>query len=301
MRNEPSHGEPTGAATRLFDRVVTYGRMIRFSHSVFALPFAFSGAALAAARSGISVTQILWISAAMVSARSAAMGFNRLVDREMDAENPRTSGRELPRGIISPAAVRAFVAASSVLFVFSAYRLNGLCLILSPVALGVVFLYSYTKRFTWTTQFFLGMSLAVAPIGAWVAITGRLDLEILLLGGAVFAWVSGFDVLYACQDVDFDRRFGAYSIPQRFGVTRSLRLARVLHGAAFLLMLAVGLQFDLGTLYWCGMPVVAALMVYEHTLVRPRDLSRIPIAFMNVNAAISGVYFLFTLGDILLT
>jgi 4-hydroxybenzoate polyprenyltransferase len=281
-------------------RIVTYGRMIKFSHSIFALPFAFTGAALAAAHSVITGSHILWIAVAMVSARSAAMGFNRLADREMDAANPRTAGRELPAGVISPRAVSLFVAVSSCVFVFSAYRLNGLCLALSPVALGIVFIYSYTKRFTWATQFFLGLSLAVAPVGAWIAITSHLDGGVLLLGGAVFAWVSGFDVLYACQDIDFDRQYGAYSIPQRFGAEKALLFARLLHGVSFVLMIAVGLRFDLGAIYWAGMPVVAGLMVYEHLLVQPDDLSRIPIAFMNVNAAISAVYFLFTLGDLVL-
>lgn len=283
----------------LVERIVTYGRMIKFSHSVFALPFAFSGAALAALEAEIRLAQVFWIAVAMVGARSAAMGFNRLVDREMDAANPRTASRELPKGLISPGAVRALIAISSAALILAAWRLNPLCFALSPVALGIVFFYSYTKRFTWATQFFLGLALSVAPIGAWIAIAGSLDPEILLLGGAVLAWVSGFDIIYACQDVEFDRGHGVNSIPQRFGVLRGLAIARALHAISFLLMVAVGARFGLGVIYAAGLVVVVGLMVYEHRLVKPDDFSRLGVAFMNVNAAISAVFFVFTLGDVL--
>ncbi len=283
----------------LVERIVTYGRMIKFSHSVFALPFAFSGAALAALEVDISLIHVFWIAVAMVGARSAAMGFNRLVDRDVDAANPRTAARELPRGLISPGAVRVLIAISSAALVLAAWQLNPLCFALSPVALGIVFFYSYTKRFTWATQFFLGLALSVAPIGAWIAITGRPDAGILLLAGAVLAWVSGFDIIYACQDLAFDRAHGIYSIPQRFGVRRGLAIARVLHAVSFLLMAAVGVSFGLGTIYTAGLVVVAGLMVYEHSLVKPDDLSRLGVAFMNANAAISTVFFAFTLGDVL--
>ena len=283
----------------LVERIATYGRMIKFSHSVFALPFAFSGAALAALQAEVRPVQVFWIAVAMVGARSAAMGFNRLVDREMDAANPRTAARELPLGRISPSAVRVLVAISSAALILAAWRLNPLCFALSPVALGIVFFYSYTKRFTWATQFFLGLALSVAPIGAWIAIAGSLDPEILLLGGAVLAWVSGFDIIYACQDVEFDRGHGVRSIPQRFGVLRGLAIARALHAISFLLMVAVGVRFGLGVIYAAGLVVVAGLMVYEHRLVKPDDLSRLGLAFMNVNAAISAVFFVFTLGDVL--
>ncbi len=283
----------------LVERIVTYGRMIKFSHSVFALPFAFSGAALAALEVDISLIHVFWIAVAMVGARSAAMGFNRLVDRDVDAANPRTAARELPRGLISPGTVRVLIAISSAALVLAAWQLNPLCFALSPVALGIVFFYSYTKRFTWATQFFLGLALSVAPIGAWIAITGRPDAGILLLAGAVLAWVSGFDIIYACQDLAFDRAHGIYSIPQRFGVRRGLAIARVLHAVSFLLMAAVGVRFGLGTIYTAGLVVVAGLMVYEHSLVKPDDLSRLGVAFMNANAAISTVFFAFTLGDVL--
>lgn len=283
----------------LVERIATYGRMINFSHSVFALPFAFSGAALAALEAEIRLAHVFWIVVAMVGARSAAMGFNRLVDRDMDAANPRTAARELPLGLISPGAVRALIAISSAALILASWSLNPLCFALSPVALGIVFFYSYTKRFTWATQFFLGLALSVAPIGAWIAITGSLDPEILFLAGAVLAWVSGFDIIYACQDVVFDRGHGIYSIPQRFGVRRGLVIARVLHAVSFLLMAAVGVRFGLGIIYAAGLVVVAGLMVYEHRLVKPGDFSRLGLAFMNVNAAISAVFFVFTLGDVL--
>ena len=285
----------------VIDRIWTYGRMIKFSHSVFALPFALSGAALAATRSGVTAEQIGWIVAAMVGARSAAMGFNRLADREMDAENPRTANREIPRGVITPAAVRFFVALSSGLLVFAAYRLNPLCFALSPVALGIVFLYSYTKRFTWGTQFFLGLSLSVAPIGAWIAVTGSLDPEILLLGGAVLAWVAGFDTIYACQDMAFDRAYGIYSLAQRFGIRRALLAARALHVVALLLLVQTGRVFELGPIYAAGVLVVAGLLLYEHRLVRDDDLSGLNVAFFNMNGMISCIYFVFTLGDIVWT
>jgi len=257
---------------KVLDHIVTYGRMIKFSHSIFALPFAFSGAALASRTTAITPQVVAWIVLAMVGARSAAMGFNRLVDRGIDAENPRTASRELPRGVISLLAVEVFIV--------------------------IVFFYSYTKRFTWATQVFLGLSLAVAPIGAWIAVTGRLDPAIFLLGGAVLAWVAGFDIIYACQDTEFDRRFGLRSIPQRFGVRRALIASRLLHALSFGLMVAVGWTFSLGTLYAVGVAIVGGLLVYEHRLVRHDDLSKAAIAFMNLNATISTVYFLFTLGDV---
>ncbi|MBT4137993.1 MAG: UbiA family prenyltransferase [Candidatus Latescibacteria bacterium] len=284
----------------VFDRVVTYGRMIKFGHSIFALPFAFSGAALAAVQNGILPEQVLWIVVAMVGARSAAMGFNRLVDRNMDAANPRTANRELPRGVISPLAVKVLVLISSGVLVFAAYMLNPLCLALSPVALGIVFLYSYSKRFTWATQLFLGVALALAPIGAWVAVTGRLDVEILLLGGAVLMWVAGFDVIYSCQDAEFDQQFGMYSIPQRFGVATALMIARIFHLLAFVLMLGVGHVFGLGTIYFIGVFAVGGLLIYEHVLVRNQDLSKAGMASLTMNGVVSVVYFVGTMADLLI-
>ncbi|MBK34163.1 MAG: 4-hydroxybenzoate octaprenyltransferase [Gemmatimonadetes bacterium] len=284
----------------MFDRVIAYGRMIKFSHSIFALPFAFSAAVLAATETSLTPRVVFWIVVAMVGARSAAMGFNRLVDRQMDAENPRTAGRELPQGVISPVAVTALVVLSSLILVFAAYKLNRLCFALSPFALFIVFFYSYTKRFTWATQLFLGLALSVAPIGAWIAVTGYLSPKVLLLGGAVMFWVSGFDIIYATQDERFDRSFGVYSIPQRFGIARALWISRVLHVISFALMLVVGRVFGLGSIYFVGVFAIGGLLVYEHRLVGPNDLSRAAMAFMNLNAIISCVYFAFTLADVLL-
>jgi len=279
---------------------MTYGRMIKFGHSIFALPFAFSGAALAGVKTGILPEQVFWIVVAMVGARSAAMGFNRLIDREMDAANPRTANRELPRGVISPLAVKVLVLISSFVLLLAAYILNPLCLKLSPVALGIVFLYSYSKRFTWATQLFLGVALALAPVGAWIAVTGRLDVEILLLGSAVLMWVAGFDVIYSCQDSEFDKQFGMYSIPQRFGVVKSLIIARIFHLIAFVLMMGVGQVFNLGMVYFVGVFAVGGLLVYEHVLVRNQDLSKAGMASLTMNGVVSVVYFLGTVGDLLI-
>ena len=273
--------------------------MIKFSHTIFALPFALSGVVLASMHSDITVSTVGWIVVAMVGARSAAMGFNRWADRRMDAENPRTANRELPSGQISSAAVIAFIVASSAVLVFASHQLNELCFMLSPVALGIVFFYSLTKRFIWATQLFLGLALSVAPIGAWIAVTGTLNVEILVLGGAVLLWVAGFDIIYATQDVEFDRQFGAFSIPQRFGVPAALWISRGLHLVAFAAMLAVGMVFDLGWVYHAGVVGIGMLLVYEHRLVRPDDLSKAGIAFMNLNAAISVAYFVVTAVDVL--
>jgi 4-hydroxybenzoate polyprenyltransferase len=273
--------------------------MIRFSHSIFALPFALSGVLLASTRADITAGTVAWIVVAMFGARSAAMGFNRWADRKMDAENPRTASREMPTGQISSGSVLVFITLSSLLLAYAAYRLNPLCFLLSPVALIIVFFYSLTKRFTWATQFFLGVSLSVAPIGAWIAVTGTLDYEILALGGAVLLWVAGFDIIYATNDANFDRQFGAFSIPQRFGITRALWIARFLHLIAFLAMLSVGQVFGLGTVYYAGVMCIGLLLIYEHRLVKPDDLSKAGIAFMNLNAALSVAYFVFTAVDIL--
>jgi 4-hydroxybenzoate polyprenyltransferase len=274
-------------------RALAYGRMIRFSHSVFALPFALTSAVLAARESGVEARQILWIVVAMVAARSAAMGFNRLADQAIDARNPRTAGRELPRGVLSRSEAWAFVAISTVAFVLAAALLNPLCLALSPVALLIVFGYSYTKRFTAASQLALGLSLAVAPVGAWLAIRGRFEAVPLVLGAAVLLWVAGFDTIYACQDADFDRREGLHSIPARLGVPRALVLARALHVGAILLLIGLFRIAPLHPLYLAGVAVVAGLLAWEHTLVRADDLSRVMQAF-NLNGWVSLGYFAFT-------
>lgn len=270
-------------------RLLTYGRMIRFSHSIFALPFALTSAALAA-REGFLWSQIGWIVLAMVGARSAAMGFNRLADQEIDARNPRTAARELPKGVLGRREVWAFVLASAGLLVLAAWRLNPLCLALSPLALGIVFGYSYTKRFTALSHFVLGLALGVAPVGAWIALRGRFDPEPVVLGLAVVLWVAGFDIIYACQDAEFDRSQGLHSVPAVLGIARALVLARVVHVGAWGLLLALYFMVPLHPVYLLGVAGVAALLAYEHSLVRPNDLSRVNVAFFTLNGWISVGY-----------
>jgi 4-hydroxybenzoate polyprenyltransferase len=278
----------------LLGRIALYGRMIRFSHSVFALPFALSSAVIAAG-TGISWRQVAWILVAMVGARSAAMGFNRLADQRLDARNPRTAARELPRGALSRGEVWVFVAASAATLVVAAAMLNPLCLALSPVALLIVFGYSYTKRFTALSHVFLGLALAVAPMGAWLAIRGRFEAPPVVLGLAVLFWVAGFDTIYACQDEAFDRAEGLHSLPARLGTRRALVLARFFHVIAVALLAAVYALAPLHPLYLAGVAVVAGLLIYEHSLVRADDLSRIDAAFFTVNGWISLGYFAVTL------
>ena len=275
-------------------RVAVYGRMIKFSHSVFALPFALASASLAA-REGFRFSQIGWIVLAMLGARSAAMGFNRLADQAIDTRNPRTASRELPRGLLRRTEVWAFVLASAGLLVVAAARLNPLCLALSPLALAIVLGYSYTKRFTSLSHLVLGLALAVAPVGAWLGIRGRFAAEPLVLGLAVLLWVAGFDTIYACQDAEFDRREGLHSLPARLGVARALLLARLFHALAVLLLLALYALTPLHPVYLVGLFGVTALLVYEHSLVRADDLSRVDVAFFTLNGWISVGYFASTL------
>ena len=271
-------------------KITTYLSFIRFSHSVFALPFALIGALLAWRTAPFSWLQVVWIVVCMVSARSAAMGFNRLVDARWDALNPRTAMRELPRGAMSPRAAAVFVLASSAVFVSGAGRLSTLCLILSPVALAIVFWYSLAKRYTTYTQLFLGLAMAVAPVGGWMAAGGRAGVEPWLLGLAIGLWVGGFDILYACQDLDFDRRQGLRSIPVRFGVSRSIWLSRIMHVATIVTMAALWRAADLPPLYMAGVAIVACLLVYEQSLVREGDLSQVKKAF-DLNGYVGIIYF----------
>jgi 4-hydroxybenzoate polyprenyltransferase len=265
-------------------RLVTYASFVRFSHSVFALPFALTGALLALHRIGDWSLgnvgwRVLWIVVAMVAARSAAMGFNRLVDASYDALNPRTAMRELPRGAMTRREAIVFVLVSSAVFVFAAWRISTLCLILSPVALAIVFWYSVAKRVTSYTQLFLGLAMAVAPVGGWLAAGGRGGWEPWLLGLAIGTWVGGFDVLYACQDLDFDRAHGLRSIPVRFGVARSLAISRAMHVITVGCLLALAWTASLGGIYLAGVIGVAALLVYEQSLVSEHDLSQVKRAF----------------------
>jgi 4-hydroxybenzoate polyprenyltransferase len=272
-------------------RLRTYASFVRFSHSVFALPFALAGALLAAEHATVTWVMVGWILVAMVAARSAAMGFNRLVDARLDALNPRTANRELPRGVMTRREATAFVVISSAVFVFAASRLNSLCFALSPVALAVVFWYSLAKRFTTWTQLFLGLAMAVAPVGGWLAVGGRGGWEPWLLAVAIGAWVGGFDVLYACQDVEFDRAHGLQSIPVRFGVAASLAISRVMHVIAIVCLVALGFVTPLGRIYFAGVAVVAALLAYEQSLVRSDDLSQIKRAF-DLNGYVGILYLL---------
>ena len=283
----------------LLVRIAAYGRMIRFSHSVFALPFAFTSAALAAQGGGITARQVLWIVVAMVGARSAAMGFNRLADHWIDARNPRTAGRELPKGVLSRVEVGLFVLGSAAALVLAAAQLNPLCLALSPVALLIVFGYSYTKRFTALSHLALGLALAVAPVGAWLAIRGSLHPVPIVLALAVAAWVAGFDTIYACQDAEFDRREGLHSLPAKLGVRASLVFARGLHVVSIVLLASLFWLAPLHPLYLLGVAVVAGLLVYEHSLVSPADLSRVMQAF-NLNGWVSLGYFATTLLAVIL-
>jgi 4-hydroxybenzoate polyprenyltransferase len=280
-------------------RAVTYGRMIKVSHSVFALPFALAAAVLAAGGPP-SPRQVLWIVVAMVGARSAAMGFNRLADHELDARNPRTAARELPAGLLTRREVWAFVAVSAATLVAAAAMLNPLCLALSPVALLIVFGYSYTKRFTAFSHAFLGLALALAPVGAWLAVRGTLSAPPIVLGLAVLLWVAGFDTIYACQDAAHDRSEGLLSLPARWGVRRALVIARVLHAGAVVLLASVYALTPLHPVYLAGVAAVGGLLAFEHSLVRHDDLSRVNAAFFTVNGWISVGYFACTLAAILM-
>lgn len=266
--------------------------MIKFEHTLFALPFAFLGAILAA--NGLPTAwQILWITLAMVGARSAAMTFNRIADRRIDAENPRTANRELPSGKLSVSFAWIFFAASVALFLFAAYSLNWLTFALSPVALLSVLGYSYAKRYTAFAHLLLGWALAISPTAAWIAVRGTLDSEIpLLLSLVVLMWTAGFDVMYACQDYEFDKKAGLRSIPARFGIKNSLWIARLFHAQAFVVLLLLYFVTGLGFLALTGVLAVGALLVYQHTLVKPTDLSRMNAAFFNTNAFVSIILFL---------
>ena len=259
--------------------VSVYASFVRFSHSVFALPFALAGALLAAQHVAVTWTAIGWILVAMVAARSAAMGFNRLVDARMDALNPRTAMREIPRGAMSPREAAVFVAVSSAAFVFASWRLNAICLALSPVALAIVFWYSLAKRFTTWTQLFLGLAMAVAPVGGWLAVGGRGGWEPWLLALAIGTWVGGFDVLYACQDLEFDRAHGLRLDSGALRCPASLAISRLMHVIAVLCLLALAAVAPLGPVYLGGVAVVAAMLVYEQSLVRADDLSQVKCAF----------------------
>jgi 4-hydroxybenzoate polyprenyltransferase len=271
----------------------TYLSFVRFSHSVFALPFALTGALLAWREHPFAWAQVGWIVVCMVSARSAAMGFNRLVDARFDALNPRTAMRELPRGAMSRREAVSFVVVASVVFLAAASRLNPLVFALAPVALAIVFWYSLAKRYTTYTQLFLGLAMAVAPVGGWLAAGGGWSVEPWLLGLAIGLWVGGFDILYACQDAEFDRGHGLRSIPATFGIRRAIALSRVMHAGTVVAMAGLWLAADLPVFYLAGVAIVAILLAYEQSLVRHDDLSQVARAF-DLNGYVGIVYFAVT-------
>jgi 4-hydroxybenzoate polyprenyltransferase len=295
---------PQATIQNLKSKITDYGRLIRFSHTVFALPFALASLALASPTHPVTWQALFWILLAMVGARSAAMGFNRLADRKYDALNPRTSMWELPQGKVKIGEAVLLTALCSLIFVYAAYRLNFVCFALSPAALAIIFFYSFTKRFTWTSHLFLGLALSLAPMGAWLAIAGSsVKLEELtvpfFLGMAVLFWLAGFDVIYSLQDHEFDRRVGLYSIPVRFGVATALRLSALFHLYTVVFLGLVGFAARTGLIYWFGFVVVSAILFWEHRIVTPTDLSRVNRAFFDFNAYVSIGYFLITAGDVI--
>ena len=280
----------------MLTRLRTILEMIKFEHSVFALPFALTGALLAARATTDgwpTLRQLLWIVVAMVAARTAAMTINRIVDLRYDKENPRTKMRALATGALSVSFAWLFTLAAAAVFFLAAWRLNPLALKLAPLALAILFFYSYTKRFTSWSHLFLGFALGISPAAAWIAITGHLDLRMLILCAAVTLWVGGFDVLYACQDVDFDQQAGLYSVPKRFGIASALWIARVMHVGVVVLLSWLAASFGLPWPAWAGIAVVAALLGYEHSLVKANDLSKLNAAFFTVNGYISILFLLF--------
>ncbi len=296
---------PQSRIQNLKSKIADYGSLVRFSHTVFALPFALSSVALAWPKHPVTLRTLLWILVAMVGARTAAMGFNRLADRKFDALNPRTKEWELPRGTVKVWEAGALTGAAALVFMLASYQLNWTCFILSPVALVIIFFYSLTKRFTWTSHLFLGLALAIAPVGAWLAVSrppfdlGELVVP-LFLGLAVIFWLAGFDIIYSLQDREFDRSHGLYSIPVRFGVSGALGLSSFFHFLTVVCLAMVGLTAGMGFVYWIGFGVVAAVLVWEHRIVTPNDLSRINRAFFDLNAYVSLGYFLATLVDIMI-
>ena len=298
--SDPETLSDPASAPSVLSVVKTFGRMVKFSHTVFALPFALAATALAARGHGITVAQVVAILVAMAGARTAAMGFNRIIDRRIDAKNPRTAGREIPTGKVSVASAALLTALSSAAFVAAAASLGRLCLALSPVVLGLVLGYSFTKRFTWLCHLFLGLAIGIAPAGAWIAVRGELSAPAIWMVAAVTTWIGGFDILYALSDREFDRTTGIYSIPARFGVPAALAISAALHLGTVTALIAVGHSGGLGTIYFVGVAAVVAIFIYEHAIVRPSDLSRVDVAFFNLNGYVSMVYLLATLAQILI-
>ena len=273
--------------------------MIKFEHTVFALPFAIMSAFIAS--DGLpALPKLGWILVAMVGARSCAMAFNRLADADIDSQNPRTATRAIPAGLITKGSVWVFTLVSAGLLVFAAWRLNPLAFALSPVALAVIMGYSYTKRFTALSHLWLGLALSISPVGAWIAITGRFDWTPIMLCCVVLLWTAGFDIIYACQDVSFDRKHGLHSIPARIGIRWSLWVSSALHVVAVFLLFSIPLLAELGLFYYIGVGIVVLIFIYEHAIVKPNDLSRVNLAFFTLNGMISLVLMALSIADILL-
>ncbi len=274
--------------------------MIRFSHTLFAMPFALTSVVLASFSHKVTLLKIFWIILAMVGARSAAMGFNRIVDREFDSRNPRTKNREIPAEKISVGEAALFVIGASLLLVLAAHELNQLCFYLSPVALAVVFFYSFTKRFTWLSHIFLGLGMGLAPLGAWLGIAGEFALAPVILGLTVVAWGAGFDIIYSLQDVNYDDEVGLFSMPKALGVNKALIVSSALHVVAFALLVSLKLILPLGGLYLIGLVVVGVTLIHQHRIVKPDDFSKLNFAFFNMNAYLSIGLFVFTLVDVVM-
>ena len=296
---------PQSKIGNLKSKIINYGRLVRFSHTVFALPFALSSVALAWPKHPVTMRALFWILVAMVGARTAAMSFNRLADREFDALNPRTKEWELPRGSVTVGEARALTIGAAVSFVIAAYQLNWICFLLSPLALIIIFSYSLTKRFTWASHLVLGLALALAPMGAWLAVVDTpidpRELAVpLYLGLAVIFWLAGFDIIYALQDREFDRAQGLFSVPVRFGVARSLQISTLCHLCTVGFLAMVGVSAEMGAIYWIGWLAVIAVLFWEHRIVSPNDLSRINRAFFDLNAYVSIAFFCATVADLIL-
>lgn len=281
-------------------KVLDYGTLVMFSHTIFSLSFALISMLLAGERK-LNFWTIFWILVAFLGARTGANALNRVIDEKIDAKNPRTANRQLPQGLMNRNEVLVFVAINFLIMVFAAYKLNFLCLILSPIALFLMIIYSYTKRFTWACHIVLGITSAAAPVGAWIAVTGRISLLPLVMGAANCLWVAGFDIIYGAQDYDFDVKNNIYSIPSRFGVKNALNISKVFHFLALTFLFIVGiLSKELGTIYYIGLAIISVLFIVQHSLVSENNLKNVKIASYNVNQVISIVFLVFGFIDCLI-
>ena len=282
---------------RPLEQLLAYGKTIKFSHTIFALPFALSAITFACRHHPVSITRLFWIIIAMIGARSSAMGFNRIADARFDAKNPRTSKREIPLGRLSLTSAKMFVILFSFIFIFAAAMLGKICLYLSFPVLALLFSYSYTKRFTWFSHFYLGFVISLAPLGAWIAFTNTFSLPIILLSLTLLTYIAGFDILYACQDTSFDTKEGLFSMPARFGIQKALFISSISHVFSFLLLFLIFIAFDMKIIYLITVIVIGLLLIIEHKLVKPSDLSNVNVAFFHVNSAISIILFVGILAD----